>query len=160
MADATKTVTIQGENFELPVMYEEGHTLNKAEAAVLSQVWFENVRNNTARWLKAAHDEANEMTLDEARVAVTEYANGYEFTEAGVGGGLRQYSPLDREARSLVKGALRKHFKQQGKLMKDIPSEEIEALIEANYQKEAVQKQAAENLKRAEKVTEIVTGDL
>lgn len=158
MADATKTVTIAEENFDLPVKYSEGHTLNEAEAAVLSQTWFENVRNNTARFVKAGNDPEQEMTPEAARAKVEEYAAGYEFSLAGVGGGLRSYSPLDREARKLVRAAITKQYKAQGILIKNVDPEQIEAAIEANYQKEEVQKIAQQNLKRAEQIQELMTG--
>ena len=53
-----KTVTIAGLAVELSTPYAAGHTLNEAEAKTLNQVRIENIRNNSAKAVKEAGDDA------------------------------------------------------------------------------------------------------
>jgi len=152
-----KAITIAGVEFILPVKYFEGHVLNVNEARVLSQTWLENVRNNTAKHVKAGADEANETTMDEAIAAVTEYAGTYEFNAASSGGSASSLTPEQKEANKIAKEYVREKLAAKGKKFKDFATDEekdkLAAAIQRMAESDGVVKLARKRVAAAKKDT-------
>lgn len=125
---STQMVKIQGEIYEIPAPYAEGHQLTAAEAAVLNQTFAENVRNNVAsRIRKAAEDGTPGLSAED----VEAYASTYTFESKGTrssGGGRTAADPVEREARALAKTAIMAHLKAKGKKLNALfPEKEARA---------------------------------
>lgn len=127
----SKTIVIQGVPFEFPVKYTEGHTLSDIEAKVLSQTWFENVRNNCAKFIKAAQSDEDEMTMDEATAAINEYAASYEFSAAAAGGSRASLTPEEKEARKIAREAIKNSLAEDGRKISDFKTEEEKEALSA-----------------------------
>lgn len=123
MADATKTITIQGILVEVSTPYAEGHTCSQAEAAALNQVRAENIANNKRKELKELL-EANEGDMEAVKTAaqeiVSNYDAEYEFTLASVGGGsTARLDPLTKECRAIAKAHIAKKLREMGVTQKE-----------------------------------------
>lgn len=132
----TKTITIQGLEFEVNQPYAEGHILTAAEAKALNQVRAENIRNNTARKIEAAKAEAGGDLTQQAITAlaaeVAAYDAQYDFTLATGGGSPRVTDPVEREALSIARTLVRAQAKKEGrKILKD----EVEPTSESDITK-------------------------
>lgn len=160
---ATKTITIQGLNFDVTAPYGEGHQITEAEAKALNQVRAENIRNNFAKRIKDAKekhgDELPQEVVQELTAAVAEYDASYEFTLANTGNGAaRVTDPVEREALSLARGAIRAKAKESGKRIlpanhegevgeNDITKERFDELVAELAAREDVQKLARKRVK-------------
>jgi hypothetical protein len=71
-------VTIAGETFTIEPRFAEGHVLSTNEASTLNQTFYENVRNNNAKWISEAKENGS-FDQDEAQAHITKYAEEYEF---------------------------------------------------------------------------------
>lgn len=107
------TITISGRAFEVEPRYAEGHVLNANEAAALNQTFFENLRNNFANKAKEGADQA----------AFNEYVASYQFGVRVGGGGSRD--PIEVEAMSLARDAVKDLIKKQGRNISDYPAKAI-----------------------------------
>lgn len=159
---ATKTITIQGLNFDVTAPYEAGHTVTEAEAKALNQTRAENIRNNFAKRVKDAKEKHGEElpqdVVNELNAAVSEYDAAYEFTLANAGGGTRVTDPVEREALNLARGAIRAKAKQEGKRIlpanyegevgeNDITKERFDELVAQVAAQDNVQKLARKRVK-------------
>lgn len=147
---STKEITVQGITVEVAAPYAEGHTVTEAEAAALNQVRAENIRNNTARLVKAAMKEAevdkaddlSDEILGELISKIAEYDESYEFTMASVGGGRAPADPVSKEAEKLARELIGAQLKANGKLVKDLDPEAYKAAIATVAAKDEVREQA------------------
>jgi len=125
---STDEITIAGQVFTVPVRYAEGHVLTAGEASALNQTYHENLRNNFASNVKAARvvpaetegGEAGSRELSESDVAalqakLDEYAAEYQFGVRAAGSSRAPVDPVEREAISLAKDAVRAALKKQDK---------------------------------------------
>lgn len=119
----TKSIMIQGVSFDISTPYGEGHALTAIEAKVLNQTRSENIRNNCAKFVKE-HGEGKDSTK-----FVGEYDGKYEFTIAGTGAS-RRMDPVEREARSIARDAIRAKLAEKGKKLKDIVADQLEEALE------------------------------
>ena len=130
-----KSITIQGQEFEVSQPYTTGHTCTEAEAKALNQTRAENIRNNKAASVKAAlkaagQNEAGEQfeLSDEALQALTaevaEYDANYEFTLASVGGGRASRDPIEIEATKIAKASIVASLRSQGRTLKSVTHDE------------------------------------
>jgi hypothetical protein len=119
-------ITIQGQTFNVPVRYEEGHELTAGEASALNQTYHENIRNNVA--VKIRKGETVEQSF------VDEYALAYQFgVRASGGGGVSRDPVMSRAmviARNKIKETLKKMIatpgsKYYGRKISDFTSEAI-----------------------------------
>ncbi len=156
----TKTVTIQGEEFALPVRYVEGHTLNAIEAKVLSQTWMENIRNNTAKYLKDAADPETDTTMEQAREAVMVVAARYEFTAAAAAGTRSSYTPEQKEARSIARAGIKAQLAEQGKKISDVDKDALAAAIQTASELDHIVKLAKKRVKEATAASDGILADL
>lgn len=147
MTDTHKTVMIAGQSFDLPIMYFEGHQVSKIEAKVLSQTWCENVRNNTAKFIKQAEDEDDEMTMDAAHNAVVDYASAYVFTAAAAAGSRASVSPEEKEAKRMAREGIRAQLIKEGRKIGDIDKDKLAAAIEEVSQRDEMVKLAKKRVK-------------
>ena len=120
------TVIIQDEPFEIEAPYAEGHTLNAAEAKVLSQTFFENVRNNMAQRFKK-NAEGAYASEEQRKAAVAAYVEEYSFAERTSSGvGREKLDPVTKMARVLARNAITANLKKQGR---EATKEQIEAAV-------------------------------
>lgn len=151
----TRTLTIQGYSFEIPAPYAEGHALTAIEAKVLNQTFAENIRNNVAKRVKEAVDAGQ----DPASI-VAEYASTYEFTTPGTGGTARKLDPVEREARTIAREAIKAQLAEQGRKLKDVDPEKLEAAIDTVASREEVLKEAKKRVAAKAKTVELAAEGL
>lgn len=123
---------IQGLEFAVPIVFEEGHVLTGPQAAVLNQTLRENLRNNFASTVKAAVEKATnageQPDADALQEELDNYLADYEF---GINrGGGRTLDPVEREAREQAIRAIKKALKGKGIAIKEVSKERMEQLIE------------------------------
>lgn len=110
----TQTITIAGKPFTVEPRYAEGHSLSANEASALNQTFFENLRNNFAG---KAKDGGTQEEFDQ-------YSSAYQFgVRTGGGGGSRD--PIEVEAMSLARDAVRKGIVGAGKKIADFSAKAI-----------------------------------
>jgi hypothetical protein len=126
-----KAITIQGVEFEVSQPYAEGHACSEAEAKALNQTRAENIRNNMAKQVKAAKEEAgadeegNQKPLSKAQLKtlaeiVATYDAEYEFTLASVGGGRASRDPIEIEANKIARSSIAAQLKKDGRTLKSV----------------------------------------
>lgn len=159
----TKTITIQGLDFEASQPYAAGHTVTEAEAKALNQVRAENLRNNFAAKIKAAKGEAEALT-DEQLLQLTSdfaaYDAAYQFTLASVGGGKRETDPVQAEAKKIAKAIVADKLKAAGKKLSDIDADVLAGAIAKVAESEGVQKAAKKAVADRQKAAETDLSDL
>jgi hypothetical protein len=159
---ALRQVTIAGETFEIAAPYEEGHTLNAAEASVLNQTYLENIRNNVAGKIKAAKEAAEKagtaFSLDTPiggegedagktlRQVCNDYAKTYEFGFRATRNA-EPVDPVQREARAIAREALLAKLRANGVKRKDVPEEAFEEALAKHAQNPAILKEANRRVK-------------
>ena len=122
----TKTISIDGEAFEVSTPYAAGHPLTEAEAKSLNQTRCENIGNNFRKQVKEAKEKGE--SLDAVRASLAEYDAKYTFA---MGGSPRTpVDPIEREARKIARAALVAKLAAAGKKIKDIAEEKVEAWID------------------------------
>lgn len=153
----TKTVTIAKLPFEVTTPYTEGHTLTAAEAKALNQVRCENIRNNTAKRVKEMLEEGK--SNGEISELVSAYDAEYEFTLASTGG-RRVLDPVEKEARSLAREAIKQKLAADGRKLKDIDKEKLEEAIATVAARDEIQKLAKQNVKRQGELAQAAGGEI
>lgn len=141
----TRTITIQGLDFEASTPYAEGHVCTEAEAKALNQTRLENLRNNFASKIKAAKGEADEVpadALESLRAEFAEYDAGYIFTLASVGGGKRETDPVQAEAKKMARALITAQLREKGRKVKDVDKEALDNAIATLADREDIQKAA------------------
>ena len=119
------TLTISKKSFTVEPKYEAGHTLTAAEANVLNQTRYENLRNNFA---KQAADGASQEDFDK-------YAAAYEFG-VRVGGGGSRLDPVQAEAMRIAKERVKSKITSLGKKLSDFTAAKITELAETLLKKD------------------------
>lgn len=155
---ATKAITIQGLKAEVSAPYAEGHTITEAEAAALNQVRSENIRNNTARLVKAAIDEAGVEKADELgadvveglKAKIAEYDAEYVFNMASVGGGRQPTDPVEVEAKKMARQLINAQLKSQGKKVGDVDKDAYNNAVATVAAKPEIRERAEKALKDRE----------
>lgn len=152
--------------FEVPIRYQAGDTINAEEARSLNQTMRENIGNNFRQRVQAFLLEGK-GTEAEIREAFDAYANSYEFSAASAGTGKSTMTPLERESRkiatAIVKSLLAKpspeHPNGRKVATKKVPegdhvvsAEAFESEVARFADTEKVQKLAAKNLKDTERL--------
>jgi hypothetical protein len=159
-----QSVTIQGEMYEIPAPYAEGHQLSAIEAAVLNQTFSENVRNNVAARMKK-RAEANEpaFTAEE----VESYALSYTFEAKTVRGPRAEaVDPVEREARNLAKSAVMDFLRKKNRTFKSIAetkearAEWLDGMIDKLLEAKPEYRENAKALVAARKAASVTVGDL
>lgn len=163
-------ITVNGLWVPIDRTFEEGHVVTAGEAAALSQTLRENTRNNKAKAVKSAMEEAgvedaNKLSdeVKDALIAeIQAYAGEYEFTVSRSGGGSSSFSPLMVEARRIARDAIDQKRANEGKkslasmvrAASEEQKEQVKEAVETQIMKVAlldkVQAKAAENIKRRE----------
>lgn len=162
----TKSVTIQGLQFDVVQPYAAGHTITEAEAAALNQTRNEAVRNNMARVIKKETEElaeGDEIPADMLKAltkAVAEYDAGYEFTLASVGGGRKSTDPVDVEANRLARAAITAKLKAEGRKVSDVPKDAMAAAVAQVAAKDSIRKSAEKAVKERNAAAENALADL
>lgn len=159
-APRTQALTIQKIEFQAPAPYNEGDTMNLAEANTLNQTLGENLRNNFADKVKKAVEAAGEAGLsaestERLRVEFAEYAASYEFQ------GRRQrretLDPVGREALKMAKVAVHSAIRARDMKIEELPEDHVEKLIKQYAAKPEVQ---AEAQRRVDATRSLAADDL
>lgn len=156
MAD-TRTMTIAGINFEVSTPYNEGHTVNAAEAKVLNQTRCENISNAMRAKLKELANEDgtySDEAVANAGEMVREYDAGYEFTLASAGGGRTAKDPIQKEAESLAKAAITAALKAQGRKVGDVDKDKLAEKVAEVAENPDILKQAKARVAARNKTVE------
>lgn len=132
-AVATQQITIQDWLATIPAPFDEGHTLTGNQASAMNQLYAENVRNNFAKKVKDAREEAKkagtEVDFNALQAALDTYAASYEFgTRKGGGGGDASLpkEPILRAAHIIARNLIRDKAKQKGK---KLSAEQVASLV-------------------------------
>lgn len=135
---STKKISIYDLEFDITQPYEEGQTINAHEAKTLNQTRGENISNNFRSEVKKVLDlpegAEREAKLDELRSRFAQYDAEYSFAS----GGGRVSDPVERRARQIIKDAFSAHLATQGRKLKDVPAEDLEAAILRNLTPEVL----------------------
>jgi hypothetical protein len=134
-----RRIKVEGLIFNAPAPYKAGHTLDDNEASTLNQTFAENLRNNFAKKVKAAKEEAaknggefpadGEAAPDDLQTEFTTYASDYKFGTRAAGGGGESAlprDPVEREAYIMARDLIRAHAKSKGI---KVDAEQIAGLI-------------------------------
>ena len=140
---------IAGETVDIPVAYKEGYRLTDMEARVLNQTRNEGIRNNTAKFFKAAAE--GKYSVDEAKAKVLEYAKTYQVSQGRSG-----KTPLEREIEAVAKATLEFKVTAKGKKVSDYSKEDIEKNMAMLRAHPAVIASARKNLES--RVAKVNTG--
>jgi hypothetical protein len=117
-------LTIQGQQFNIPMPFSAGHVLEASEASAMNQLYAENIRNNFAGKMKKA-EEAKETVPGQAELDA--YCQTYKFGAKGISG--PKLDPVEAEARRLAKTAITEALKAKGYKLKDVPDEQLNAWV-------------------------------
>ena len=103
------SIRIRGHQFELGRQWQSGHLLTEGEAAALTQLFCENIRNNVDQWVVAAADQAVGGQLPpevhaELQLRIGQYAGAYQFRSTTP---FRGMTPLERHRRAVAEEQLR-----------------------------------------------------
>lgn len=169
MAEA-KTKTIAGLEFNISQPFDEGHVCTAAEAKALNQTRSENIGNNMRKTIEEAieaRDKGDSSKFDALVETVAKYDAEYVFTLANVGGS-RRLDPVEREARSIAREALKAHLAKTGRKIGTTPdgetdeswAEKVETNIDSISQREDVLKEAKKRVAAKQKQTESLTAGL
>lgn len=148
----TKTITISGKSFNVPVRYSLGDTLEtEGEVSALNQTYHEAIRNNLA-----SKYENGELT----QAVVDAYTENYEFGVRSGGG--RIGDPVEREATSLAVSKVKDAIRANGKVkLSDYKSSDLTALAKKLLDKDpAIRKLAAENVARQQSIAATTLAEL
>jgi hypothetical protein len=159
----SKNITVQG--IDLPVVdqFAEGHVLTAIEAAVLSQTYNENLRNNFANRVKEAKESLGEAfnidtpyTVGEGEAAksfasISEqwaaHTEAYSFGARRVGGGgKRTTDPVQREALRIARASVESAIRTKYGKLDAVAKEKIAELVESLAAREDIQTKARENI--------------
>jgi hypothetical protein len=158
-------IKIQDIIFACPRPYAEGMTLTAGEAQALNQTFAENIRNNTATWVKERNELKDKVdagedvngskvkTDDELVEEFEQYARNYQFGVRSAGRGLEsRLNPVEREARRIAMDQIKTALKAKNIKISSVDEEKMEALVQQLSAKEEV---VAEARRRVESVKEI-----
>ena len=113
----TKIITIAGEQFKVPLRYAEGSILTAHEARALNQTLHEAIRNNNAKKIKEAKEQAEatstEFDIKAAQKLITAYAEDYDFSSARTPATI--VDPVDKRAMKLATEAIKAALRAKGK---------------------------------------------
>lgn len=127
--------TIKGLVFSAPEPFVEGDIITAAEAAVLNQVFRENIRNNFASTVEKAKEEAaksgSTVDRDTLQESLDKYIEAYEF---GVGvrrapGVSRAVDPVEAEARSIALSRIKEGLRAKGLQISKVGKERLDELV-------------------------------
>jgi hypothetical protein len=169
-ASLTKEITLQTLAITVSTPYVAGHVVTEAEAAALNQTRCEAVRNNTARFVKAAletagkDEEGNQIALDQEALdtvvaQVSDYDDAYQFTLASVGGGKTSRDPVDVEAMRMAKSLVADKVRKAGKKLGDFTKDQLATVYADTAADENVRAVAAANVKQRQALATASLGD-
>ncbi len=137
-----KSVIIAGHSFDLSVPYAAGHVLTEGESRALNQVRHENIRNNKAKAVKEAGDDA--AKLEALRAEIAKYDAEYEFPVAGTPA--TRMDPLEREARATAKDYIKAKLAEKGRKPSDVPAGMTKEDWDAKYEAEVARLAATDEV--------------
>jgi hypothetical protein len=151
-----KKLTINGKPWDVPEPFQVGQPTDEAQAKVLNQTFAENVGNNLRKKVTDLMEAGK--SEQEIQAVVTEYANSYNFS---MGGGRAPVDPFEKMARTVARQAIKEQLESEGRKLKDIPKEDLEAEIERiATTHEGVQAEARKRVKAAQKKVQLNLGGL
>lgn len=151
----SKSITISGKPFNVPLRYELGHTLDsEGEVNALNQTFHEAIRNNLASKFDENLDDLTQTVVDD-------YAEKYEFG-VRTGGGGRIGDPIEREAIRLSSEKVREAIRgNPSAKLADYKTADITALAKKLMTKQpAFLQMAKDNVARQQQVAAATLADL
>lgn len=147
---ATRTLTVAGHEFTIQAPYVAGpHELTEGEAAALNQTRAENISNQLRKALALIAEDGNrsdEQKLADMTKLVAERDAEYTFGVRAAGAP-RVVDPVQKEARAIAREAITAKLKEQGRKVKDIDAEALEAKIAEIAATDKVQRLAQKRVK-------------
>lgn len=159
-------ITIAGVEFTIADRYAEGHVLNANEASALNQTFHENIGNNFRKRVKETIGDDGSITQDqvnELQSAIDEYSTSYQFGVrlGGGGGSAVRRDPVEAEAYRIARSRIADSLKAQGRKLKDVDEEKLEAAIATVLEKNpAITEQAREIVEARKGAAQISIADL
>lgn len=150
-----RQLTIAGETFEVAAPYVAGHSISEIEAKVLNQTRAENVGNNLRSTIKDMLEK--NASAAEMQKAVAEYDNAYTFATPGT---RTVVDPFERECLAVAREAIKAELASQGRKLKDLADEDLDAALTILVDQEDVQAEAKKRLKAKEKKVKISLANL
>lgn len=142
----TKSVTVAGKVFAMPLVFEAGQevVLTEGMASQFNQVYHENLRNNIAAKVKKSIDEGT-FSQDSWQAQINKIADEYEFGTRRAGGPRTPTDPIAKEALRIAVEAISNNLRAQGKKPSDFKNlKEVAAqLVE---RKPEITEKAKENI--------------
>ncbi len=126
-----KEITIKGVIFSVPAPFAEGHVLKANEANVLNQTLAENLRNNFANTVAAAHEKAGDggsVDVEALQAELDAYVTEYDFGVRSSGTGQPKLEPRVRIARDLAKEKIKEKIRASGKKVTDFDNSDLNTL--------------------------------
>lgn len=154
----TKNIMIHGETFEVTTPYTEGQPLGAAEAKSLNQTRAENIANNFRKKVKDA--QTNGTDLGAVRAEFAEYDGKYTFSMGGGGAPRVVMDPVEREARSIARNAIKTKLAADGKKLKQIDPDKLEAAIVALIARADIVKAAKKRIAEVKQAAEVSLEDI
>lgn len=123
----TREVTIQGNQFNVPAPFAEGHPCTANEAAALNQLLAENVRNNFSKRVKETVEAGGDIAS--LQKELDNYVAEYEFgVRRSAGGGRAPVDPVEKEALNLATERVKDSLREKGYKVSDIGNAKIKEL--------------------------------
>lgn len=145
----TRTITVQGLQFQVRWPYSEGHVCSAIEAEALNKARAENIRNNFAKRVTEAQAEAKATNCaDESEVnaqlamAFDTYDRDYEFGLLSP----RSMDPVGREAQRISGIIVREQLNRRGQQEDDMEPEALKRKINETALLPAVRMEAERRL--------------
>ncbi len=151
-----KKLTIAEQTFNVNEPYQAGHTITEIEAKVLNQTRAENVGNNLRTTIKEALEKGK--SHDEMQEIVAKYDGEYDFSKGGSNRVV--LDPLEKEARKVAREYIKDYLAEQGRKLKEVEDEALEAEIDRIAQNDQVLELAKERLAAKQKKVQINMSDL
>lgn len=158
-------IKIQGVIFQAPSPYAEGHTLNAAEASAMNGLLGENLRNNFAKTVSTAKEQAgegNELsadTLTSLHAKFAEYAAAYQFSARGPG--RAPVDPVEKAARELGRKVVLDALNAKGIKKDQLAEGQMDTLIDQVLSKYPhIREEAASRIAKAKELSASVMGGL
>jgi len=146
----TKNVTMHKTEVQVPIFYQQGHTLNEHEAEALNAHFVDAVRGRVGGKIKQLVE--NGASSDEIKKTVEQAAREFEFGQSSAG---RPSDPVETEAMNISRGIVRDQLKAKGYNLSEVKDRKITELAKQVLQKNPkIREQARQNVEQRASLVE------
>lgn len=160
----TQQLTIQGITFQATLPYAAGHTLSENEAKVLNQTRVENLRNNFAKQVADAKEEAGEGAMSDEAIAALHEAFAKYDSEYMFSGTRQTRGPIDpvaTRARKIAREMITEQARSKGMKVREWPEGQMDKFIDALLLKRPdITEEAKRQVETSKALASDVLGDL